>query len=503
MLREMEQMNGEFGCEQEMEQLGMEQQGIERQNSVSTKKKPWPENCPWPEPTAYGYDYDEGTVGGIYDDKTQGLLEIKEYFDSLVYSGRLNEDYTLNEDYVSPFQEYEDSDDDEEADATFTPAKGEDYWDDGFDIEAWREDLSEHVNLLRIAPMDPHEDPVIAMRSVFSYHFTNENLLRQAFTRRSFQIEYNLLGCSEELEFLGDTILSTVVTREILRQFSVTECLSYEAPFESKYNEGELTKIRQQFTSKEALAARARELGLGRFILYGTGEKETDSALEDMMEALIGAVVIDCNWEMETVETMVNELLCIQLESTDNFLKKSYYDILGSWHQKHFGCMPTYRVAQDVRNKVPFYWCDIRFCVPKNDKGVRTIQYLSIDGETRSRARENAARRAYEFIVRNGLWKNLSEAGIVPDFDNSINQLQELYQKKYLEEKPEYEYDDRGNEWVVECRAEGYFGWGVANSKVKAKKKAAYMVIVDMMRSAGICKDEWQDKMIECMTSKE
>lgn len=505
MLR-AEQMNEQSGCAQGMEQLGMEQPGMEQQNSVSTKKKPWPENCPWPEPTAYGYDYDEGTVGGIYDDKTQGLLEIKEYFDSLVYSGRLNEDYTLNEDYVSPFQEYEDSDEDEEAteddDATFTPAKGEDYWDDGFDIEAWREDLSEHVNLLRIAPMDPHEDPVIAMRSVFSYHFTNENLLRQAFTRRSFQIEYNLSGCSEELEFLGDTILSTVVTREILRQFSVTECLSYEAPFESKYNEGELTRIRQQFTSKEALAARARELGLGRFILYGTGEKETDSALEDMMEALIGAVVIDCNWEMETVETMVNELLFIQLESTDNFLKKSYYDILGSWHQKHFGCIPTYRVAQDVRNKVPFYWCDIRFCVPKNDKGVRTIQYLSIDGETRSRARENSARRAYEFIVRNGLWKNLSEAGIVPDFDNSINQLQELYQKKYLEEKPEYEYDDRGNEWVVECRAEGYFGWGVANSKVKAKKKAAYMVIVDMMRSAGICEDEWHDKMIECMTSK-
>ena len=39
---------------------------------------------------------------------------------------------------------------------------------------------------------------------------------------------------------------------------------------------------------------------------------------------------------------------------------------------------------------------------------------------------ENAARRAYEFIVRNGLWKNLSEAGIVPDLENSINQLQEL-----------------------------------------------------------------------------
>ena len=489
-------------------------QAAEQQNSAPTKKKPWPKNCPWPEPTAYSFDYDEDTAWSERDDETRKLLKVKEYFDSLVESGRLNEDYTLNEDYVSPFHEYEDADEgfDEDADdgfdedeypEDFTPEMGEDYWDDGFDIEAWREDLSEHVNLLKFAPMDPHKDPVIAMRSAFSYQFINENLLRQAFTRRSFQIEYGLSGCSEELEFLGDTILSTVVTREILRQFSETECLSYEAPFESKFNEGELTKIRQQFVSKEALAARARELGLGRFILYGTCEKETDSALEDMMEALIGAVVIDCSWEIGVIEKMVNELICIQLDSADNLLRKSYYDILGSWHQKHFGCTPVYEAYESASSYGLKYWCKVHFNVPKNDKGVHTIQQVKCDGETRSRARENAARRAYEFIARNGLWKNLSEAGIVPDFDNSINQLQELYQKKYLEDKPEYEYDDRGYEWVAECRVEGYFGWGVAKSKVKAKKKASYMVIVNMLISAGICEDEWHDQMVEYMTSKE
>lgn len=72
-----------------------------------------------------------------------------------------------------------------------------------------------------------------------------------------------------------------------------------------------------------------------------------------------------------------------------------------------------------------------------------------------------------------------------------------------LEDKPEYEYDDGGNVWGVECRVEGYFGWGIAKTKVKAKKKAAYMVIVNMMKSAGICEDEWTDKLIENMTSKE
>lgn len=463
----------------------------------ATKKKPWLENCPWPEPTDYSFDYDEDTVPNAYDEETEKLLEIKEYYDALAKSGRLNDDYTLNEEYVDLVQK--DDEDGEEEVEDFTPEKGEDYWDGGFDIEAWQEDLSAHVNLLQIAPMDPHKDPVIAMRSAFSYDFINQNLLRQAFTRRSFQIEHGLLGCSEELEFLGDTILSTVVTREIFRQFTECDCTSYEAPFQSKFNEGELTRIRQQFTSKEALAARARELGLGKFILYGAGEQETDSSLEDMMEALIGAVVIDCNWEMETIEKMVNELLYIQLDSTDAILKKSYYDVLNSWHQKHFGCIPTYEVSQSVNKCGDGYWCDIRFRVPENNKGIHTNQRLHCDGETRSKARENTAKRAYDFIVKNGLWKNLSEAGIVPDLENSINQLQELYQKKYLDNPPEYEYDDRGNEWYVTCRTEGYCGWGKATGKVKAKKKAAYMVIVNMLISAGICKDEWHEALFQSM----
>lgn len=194
----------EMSRQQGVEQRGCTQ-GMEQRGCTQVKKKPWPENCPWPEPLAYSYDYDEEIVWSG-DDETQELLDIKEYFDSLVKSGRLNEDYTLNEDYVSPLKEFEDDEDGDEYPEDFTPVKGEDYWDDGFDIEAWREDLSEHVNLLRIAPMDPHKDPVIAMRSAFSYHFVNENLLRQAFTRRSFQIEHNLSGCSEELEFLGDTV---------------------------------------------------------------------------------------------------------------------------------------------------------------------------------------------------------------------------------------------------------------------------------------------------------
>ena len=144
-----------------------------------TNRKPWPKDCSWPEPTAYSFAYDEEFLPLELDEETEEMLEAKYYFDSLVEEGRLREDYTLNEEYKE--------------DVEFYPEKGEDFWfDNHFDIAFWRSELSEHFNLLRIAPMDAEKDPVVALRSAFRYEFKNENLIRQAFTRRSFQIEYGL-----------------------------------------------------------------------------------------------------------------------------------------------------------------------------------------------------------------------------------------------------------------------------------------------------------------------
>lgn len=443
-------------------------------------KKTWPENCVWPKPCEWSFDYDEDTLPMELDEDAEELEEIKDYFDSLVEEGRLNEDYSLNEDY------------DEEED--FTPKIGIDYWDDGFDVDGWRMDLSAHINLLKISINNPVIDPVCNIQNAINYRFVNENLLRQAFTRRAFAIERGLEGysghegCSEELEFLGDSIMNTIVTHEIIRQFAANDCINVEAPFTCKYHEGELTRLRARFICKEHLSTRAIELGLDEYILYGTGEEPSESSREDMMEALIGAVAVDCNWNMDVLEKLVNQLLNIQLDCPDMILKKSYYEIFNAWHQKHFGEIPKYEVYEKVCEKrTQFYYADIRFSVPENDKGIYTRQYLSCEDVTRSAARERAAKSAYLFVVMNGLWVNLKDAGIVPDQENSINQLQELFQKKYVDEKPEYEYEERpGDRWYVSCVCGSFHGWGEAGSKVKAKKQAAYMTIASIYKSAGL-----------------
>ena len=79
------------------------------------------------------------------------------------------------------------------------------------------------------------------------------------------------------------------------------------------------------------------------------------------------------------------------------------------------------------------YLCTLHFQIPENDKGIWTSQRVDVQEMTRSKARERAAFEAYGFVMNHGLWMNLKDAEPVPDLENSINQLQELYQKKYVE----------------------------------------------------------------------
>ena len=349
----------------------------------NAKRKKWPADCVWPEPIPEGMgpSWEEDEIDLFTaDEETEELLDIKEYFDSLVESGRLNEDYSLNEDYDSFEEDDECGDDLEDGDEReeFVPEKGEDYWDDGFDVALWEEDLSDHMNLLKIGVTLHGPDPISRIREVTGYSFINENLLRQAFTRRAFALEYGLEGCSEELEYLGDTVMNMAVTREIIRHFSEVDPTCTDAPFRTRYNEGELTRIREHFVSGENLASRARELGLDRFILYGTGEQKTGSSLEDAMEALVGAVCADCGWDMDILSSVVDQLLCVQLSSPDKYLKQSYYDLFNSWHQKHFGCIPSYEVggSERIKDREPFY-CTLRFSVQTGSRSTVHFGFLS------------------------------------------------------------------------------------------------------------------------------
>ena len=454
--------------------------------SFSNKaERKWPENCIWPKPLESGegelWDDEEASLLWL-DEDGEYYLEIKEYMDKLVAEGMLNDDYSLNEK--------------NDADEEWVPDIGEDYWDeDGFNYLMWQYDFSDHMNLLKLPVNSFDEDPVRTVTEAIGYEFINENILRQAFTRRAFAAEYKI-GDSEELEFIGDSVLGIILTKSIADHLTSIINEKTASPFDSHYSEGDFTKIRSHFVNKEYLSKRASELGLDQLILYGSNETESESAKEDMVEALIGAVAVDCNWDWTVIEGVVDRLVCIQLAEPDRYLRQTYYDLFNSWHQKHFGTMPDYHVYRTGSDEWhDQYGCTIRFRVPENKSGIETSQVMAAEEATRSLSRERAAMSAYRFVVKHGLWIRLEDAHLTPSMDESINQLQELYQKKYLDTLPEYYFEEKKDQWHCDCVCGGVNGYGTGISKIKAKKKAAYMVLVRLLDAAGICDEEWKRVM--------
>jgi ribonuclease-3 len=113
----------------------------------------------------------------------------------------------------------------------------------------------------------------------------DRDLLRRALTHRSYAYEHGGLPTNERLEFLGDAVLSIVVTDHLYTTYQ-------DLP------EGHLAKLRASVVNMNALADVARDIGIGRWLLLGRGEefsggRDKASILADTFEALLGAVYLD------------------------------------------------------------------------------------------------------------------------------------------------------------------------------------------------------------------
>jgi len=114
----------------------------------------------------------------------------------------------------------------------------------------------------------------------FHYRFKDDILLQTALTHRSHSANNN-----ERLEFLGDAVLDLVIS-ELLYQFY------------SEQTEGSLSRMRSSLVKGDTLAALAKELDLGDYLVLGKGEntsggRERLSLLSNALEAVIGAIFLD------------------------------------------------------------------------------------------------------------------------------------------------------------------------------------------------------------------
>lgn len=145
----------------------------------------------------------------------------------------------------------------------------------------------------------PVSDKISRVEAICGHTFRDRVLLRSAITHPSAVEGQPVDASYERLEFLGDSILGSVVALALYRAYP-------------QFDEGKLTRLKVSLVSGMTLSEVGRELGIDECIIFGsseigTGARGMHSALENVYEALVGALYLDGGWDV--AEEFINRTL--------------------------------------------------------------------------------------------------------------------------------------------------------------------------------------------------
>lgn len=210
----------------------------------------------------------------------------------------------------------------------------------------------------------------------------NLQWLDQALTHRSYANENPPLPHNERLEFLGDSVISLVVSKWLyLTNPTMTE--------------GDMSRIRAAVVSRSSLGRRALEIGVGEVMRVGVSEERNggrarDTIVGSALEAVAGVIYLSAG--MDEAQLFVERNICAfglpEVEMTEYIDYKSRLQELVQSRQRG---LPQYEVVSENG--------------PEHDKQFKVT--VSVGGTlegtgtgTRKRVAENAAARdAYHRLV--------------------------------------------------------------------------------------------------------
>jgi len=224
----------------------------------------------------------------------------------------------------------------------------------------------------------PHTHPALEQLQLrLGHRWTQPGLLQRALTHRSHGADHN-----ERLEFLGDSVLSTAISRLLYSRYSDSA-------------EGDLTRVRAHLVREDSLHRLALDLGLPGLLRLSEGEAkgggaQRPSILADALEALIGAVFIDAGYE--AAAAVVQRLFGPLIDSADlNRWAKDAKTELQEWLQGRRLPVPVYRIVA-TRGQAHAQTFEVE-CV---------VEALSLSGQGEGRSRriaeQEAARRLLDQV---------------------------------------------------------------------------------------------------------
>lgn len=174
------------------------------------------------------------------------------------------------------------------------------------------------------------------LETKIGYPFQNKGYLQLALTHSSYANEIRSRENNERQEFLGDAVLSIVVSDYLYHRFHMAE--------------GDLTRIRATLVCERSLCGFAREISLGDFLLLGKGEEMTGgrdraSVLADAFEALIAAIYLDGGIEKAKDFILPFVQRALEAEQEQGFV--DYKTQLQEIVQKNPGELLAYQLAEE------------------------------------------------------------------------------------------------------------------------------------------------------------
>ena len=169
---------------------------------------------------------------------------------------------------------------------------------------------------------------------IVGHEFSDHDLVTSALTHPSAAEGMPVSTSYERLEFLGDSILGARVATDLFRRFP-------------DMDQGQLSQMKIALVSGPTLSAISEGLGLGEHIVFGeselgTGERGLRHALEDVYEALVGALYLDAGFEAahDFVERTLYPLMTADLAWRSIPPKSRLQEVT----QRDFHCAPEYKL---------------------------------------------------------------------------------------------------------------------------------------------------------------
>lgn len=180
-------------------------------------------------------------------------------------------------------------------------------------------------------------DEIGKLAAKLQLSFQYPPLLQRAFIHRSYLneiTEASDLQDNERLEFLGDAIITFIVSEELFEKFP-------------DYPEGPLTNLRAALVRRETLARLAEQTTLGAFLWLGHGEEESGgrdrpATLCAVFEALVGAIYVDQG--IDAARNFVLPIMRKELKRIEEYaLDKDPKSRLQEWVQSNKNLTPRYK----------------------------------------------------------------------------------------------------------------------------------------------------------------